>query len=268
MTTKILDTLKRRANQIKMEAYAIYLAYKDPRVPWYAKILIACVVGYAFSPIDKLLSSIPIIGYLDHLILVPLGVALTFKKMIPSAVLTDCRQIAMNQKKPINWVDGSITIFICFLFGSIAIVSTIWVMKDWNLVLGQWFRWFIRMTLISESNARSLSLYYLSALRSHSIVSRLLKSSWKAKPKTKKVRFNLYAPEAERVLLARDFNDWDVNSLPMKKDSEATWWSSVALPPARYEYRFWVDGVWHDDPNAQDRVGNLFGSQNCIRIVS
>jgi uncharacterized membrane protein YkvA (DUF1232 family) len=137
-----------------MEAYAIYLAYKDPRVPWYAKILIVCVIGYAFSPIDKFLNSIPIIGYLDHLIFVPLGVVLVFKKMIPSAIWTDCREIAMNRKKPTNWVDGSIIIFILLLFVSLGIVSATWAMKDWNLVLGQWFRWFTRMTLIPESNAR------------------------------------------------------------------------------------------------------------------
>ncbi len=137
-----------------MEAYAIYLAYKDPRVPWYAKILIVCIIGYAFSPIDKVLNSIPIIGYVDHLILVPLGVVLVFKKMIPSAVLTNCREIAMNRKKPINWVDGSITVFILLLFVSLAIVSTIWTMKDWNLVLVQWFRWFTRTVIISESHSR------------------------------------------------------------------------------------------------------------------
>jgi len=155
MTTKLFRTWKRRANQLKMEAYAIYLAYKDSRVPWYAKILIACIVGYAFSPIDRFLSSIPIIGYLDHLILVPLGIVLAFKKMIPRAVLTDCREkarIAMNRKKP-NWVNGSIIIVIWFLFASLAIASIIWVMKDWNLVIAQWFRWFTRMAIISESNA-------------------------------------------------------------------------------------------------------------------
>jgi uncharacterized membrane protein YkvA (DUF1232 family) len=154
MATKLLNTWKRRTNRLKMEAYAIYLAYKDPRVPWYAKILIVCVIGYAFSPIDKFLNSIPIIGYLDHLIFVPLGVVLAFKKMIPSAIWTDCREIAMNRKKPTNWVDGSIVIFILLLFVSLGIVSTIWAMKDWNLVLGQWFRWFTRITLIPESNAR------------------------------------------------------------------------------------------------------------------
>ena len=155
MATKLLNTWKRQANRLKMEAYAIYLAYKDPRVPWYAKILIVCVIGYAFSPIDKFLNSIPIIGYLDHLILVPLGVVLAFKKMIPPPVFADCREkarIAVNRKKP-NWVDGSIIIVIWFLFASLVMASTIWVMKDWNLVLGQWVRWFTRMALISESNA-------------------------------------------------------------------------------------------------------------------
>ena len=120
MTRKLLDTWKRQVSQLKMEAYAIYLAYKDPRVPWYAKILIACVIGYAFSPINKLLSSIPLIGYLDHLVLVPLGVVLAFKKMIPPLAFIDCRekaQIALNRKRP-NWVDGSIMTVISLLFAS------------------------------------------------------------------------------------------------------------------------------------------------------
>jgi len=157
MTTKYLHAWKRRVSRLKMDAYAIYLAYKDPRVPWYAKILIVCVIGYAFSPIDKLLNSIPIIGYLDHLIFVPLGVVLAFKKMIPPAVFTDCREKArmtMNSKSSTNWVHGSIIILIWLLFASLIIVSTKWAMKDWNLLLGQWIRWFTRMTLISESNAR------------------------------------------------------------------------------------------------------------------
>jgi len=152
MTTKVLNTWKRKTNQLKMEVYAIYLAYKDPRVPWYAKILIVCVIGYAFSPVDKSLHSVPIIGYLDHLMLVPLGVVLAFEKMIPSAVWADCREMAMNRLKP-NWMDGFIIVFMWFLLVSLVIVSTTWAMKDWNVVLGQWFRRFTRMTLISESNA-------------------------------------------------------------------------------------------------------------------
>ena len=86
--------------------------------------------------------------------------------------------------------------------------------------------------------------------------------------KLKKVRFNLFAPEAERVFWAGDFNHWDVDNLPMKKSDKGTWEITFALLPGRHEYRFWVDGAWHDDPKAQERVGNPFGSQNCVRIVS
>lgn len=154
MAGKLLNTWERRANRLKVEFYSIYIAYRDPRVPWYAKILILCIIGYAFSPVDKFLHSVPIIGYLDHLILVPLGVALAFKKMIPPAVWTDCRERAMYLRKPTTWVDISIIIFIGLLFVSLGIVSTIGVMKDWDLVLRHWFMWFTRITLISELNIR------------------------------------------------------------------------------------------------------------------
>ncbi len=153
MTKNIFHIWKRRLNQLTIPAYAIFLAYKDPRVPWYAKILILCVFGYAFSPIDKFLNSIPLIGYLDHLILVPIGVALAFKKMIPPVVLTDCLEkarIAMNRKNPKNWVDGSIIIFTWFLFASLAVATTIWVVKDWNRVLNWWVGWFMRMTKLQN----------------------------------------------------------------------------------------------------------------------
>jgi 1,4-alpha-glucan branching enzyme len=92
--------------------------------------------------------------------------------------------------------------------------------------------------------------------------------SKETKPKTYKVEFNLYAPEAKRVCLAGDFNNWDVDQLLMKRDKKGTWKASFLLPPGRYEYRFRVDGVWQDDPNAHEWVGNPFGSQNSLRIVS
>ncbi len=68
----------------------MYLACRDPRTPWYAKVFAAGVVAYALSPIDLIPDFIPILGYLDDLILVPLGIALAVK-MIPDAVLVDCR---------------------------------------------------------------------------------------------------------------------------------------------------------------------------------
>ncbi len=94
------------------------------------------------------------------------------------------------------------------------------------------------------------------------------KLSEEAKPKTKKVQFNLYAPEAANVFLAGDFNNWDVETLLMKKDKKGTWKANLTLAPGKYEYRFRVDGVWHDDPIAQERVENPFGSQNCVRVIS
>ena len=88
-----LGTLKRWAGRLESETYALYLAYRDPRMPWYAKLFVALVVGYAFSPIDLIPDPIPVLGYLDDLILVPLGVALAVR-MIPEDVLSESRQKA------------------------------------------------------------------------------------------------------------------------------------------------------------------------------
>jgi uncharacterized membrane protein YkvA (DUF1232 family) len=88
-----LGEWKRWAGRLKSETHALYLAYRDPRVPWYAKLFAALVVGYAFSPIDLIPDPIPVFGYLDDLILVPLGVALAVR-MIPEDVLSESRQKA------------------------------------------------------------------------------------------------------------------------------------------------------------------------------
>ncbi len=77
---------KEKVKKLKQEIYALYLAYKDPRVSWYAKIFIVILVGYAISPIDLIPDFIPIIGYLDDLILLPLGIILVIK-MIPKEVM-------------------------------------------------------------------------------------------------------------------------------------------------------------------------------------
>lgn len=100
-----IDAWKLRARQLKVETYAVWLAYKDPRVPWYARVFAACVVGYAFSPIDLVPDPIPVLGYLDDLVLVPLGIALALR-MIPPEVMAECREradAAMREGKPTNW---------------------------------------------------------------------------------------------------------------------------------------------------------------------
>jgi uncharacterized membrane protein YkvA (DUF1232 family) len=84
---------KQKANLLKTEAFALCLAYKDPRVPWYAKVFMLAVIGYALSPIDLIPDFIPVLGYIDDLIIVPAGVFLAIK-MIPKGVLEECREKA------------------------------------------------------------------------------------------------------------------------------------------------------------------------------
>lgn len=87
------EKLKRWAGRLKTELHALYLAYRDSRTPLYARVFAAVVVAYAFSPIDLIPDPIPVLGYLDDLILVPLGIALTVR-MIPPTVLAECRSRA------------------------------------------------------------------------------------------------------------------------------------------------------------------------------
>ncbi|HZT07220.1 MAG TPA: YkvA family protein [Chloroflexota bacterium] len=88
-----IDALRRRARSIKRDTYALYLACRDPRTPWYVRALTAAVVAYAISPIDLIPDFIPVVGYLDDLILVPVGLALAVR-MIPGPVMADCRERA------------------------------------------------------------------------------------------------------------------------------------------------------------------------------
>lgn len=119
-----INTWKQHARELKIEVYAIYLAYRDPRVPLHARIFAAIVVGYAFSPIDLIPDFIPILGYLDDLILVPLGITLAIK-MIPSTVLGECRQQArevLKQGKPINRAAAAVIIAIWLGLAALSIV--------------------------------------------------------------------------------------------------------------------------------------------------
>jgi len=95
---------KAQAKYLQRETYTLYFAYRHPEVPWYAKLLSACVVAYAFSPIDLIPDFIPVLGYLDDLLIIPFGVWLTVK-MIPENVLNECRKQAdMAIEKPTNWI--------------------------------------------------------------------------------------------------------------------------------------------------------------------
>jgi uncharacterized membrane protein YkvA (DUF1232 family) len=106
----ILQRWKESARTIKREIYTLYLAYRDPRTPWYGKAFAALVVAYAFSPIDLIPDFIPVLGYLDDLVLLPIGVLIAVR-MIPAEVMIDARAKAEEVQragKPINWVGAVI----------------------------------------------------------------------------------------------------------------------------------------------------------------
>ncbi|MCZ0875191.1 MULTISPECIES: YkvA family protein [Peribacillus] len=110
----MFDKIKIWARSLKRQIFILYFACKDERVPWHAKVFTACVVAYAFSPIDIIPDFIPILGYLDDVILVPIGIMIALK-MIPKSVLTDCEVKAeemMKKGKPKNWIVGSLIVMI------------------------------------------------------------------------------------------------------------------------------------------------------------
>jgi len=86
----MLNRLKEQARALKREAYAIYIAARDPRTPWYARALIFFVVAHTFSPIDLIPDFIPVLGYLDDLIIIPGGIWLAVR-LIPPEVLAEAR---------------------------------------------------------------------------------------------------------------------------------------------------------------------------------
>lgn len=126
---KNLEEWKQWAGRLKSETYALYLAYGDPRMPWYAKLFAALVVGYAFSPIDLIPDAIPVLGYLDDLLLVPLGVALAVR-MIPEDVLSESRQKAREMiergERPISRAAAAV---IVVLWLALAVLGALVVVR-------------------------------------------------------------------------------------------------------------------------------------------
>src|SRR3954452_9010325 len=113
----LMPTLRQQARALKSETLALYLAVRDPRVPWYAKVTAAIIVAYALSPIDLIPDFIPILGYLDDLILVPLGIALILR-MVPADVMDDCRErarIELAGNRPVSRVAAATIVLIWVL---------------------------------------------------------------------------------------------------------------------------------------------------------
>ena len=117
----ILRKWKKSSGNLKLEIFAIFLACRDARTPWYAKALAAVVVGYAFSPIDLIPDPIPILGHLDDLVLLPLGV-FAVRRMIPAQVLAEARQSAgpaMRGNRPVNRIAAAVIVLLWIFTASV-----------------------------------------------------------------------------------------------------------------------------------------------------
>ena len=111
----MIASLRQRARVLKRETYALYLACRDPRTPWYVKVLAGAIVAYAASPIDLIPDFIPVLGYLDDLIIVPLGIRLVLR-LTPAEVLADCRARALvATERPTSRTAAAVIIVIWLL---------------------------------------------------------------------------------------------------------------------------------------------------------
>ena len=114
----MLSRIKSWANRLKRDGHAIYLASRDPRVPWYAKVLAIAVAGYALSPIDLIPDFIPIIGYLDELILLPLGIWLVVT-LIPAEIMVEYRAKADEAGQRPSSRAGMVAIILLWIAGAL-----------------------------------------------------------------------------------------------------------------------------------------------------
>jgi uncharacterized membrane protein YkvA (DUF1232 family) len=115
---------KNRVQHLKSEILTLYLAYRDPRTPWHAKLFTAIVVSYALSPIDLIPDFIPVLGILDDLVLVPLGLAFALK-LIPANVISDSRrqaQILAMGEMPVSRGAAAVIILIWLLIVTLCIL--------------------------------------------------------------------------------------------------------------------------------------------------
>jgi uncharacterized membrane protein YkvA (DUF1232 family) len=123
MTTRLRDW----ARAIQRDVHAVYLASRDPRVPWYAKALAVCIAAYALSPIDLIPDFIPVLGYLDDAILLPLGILLVVR-MIPPDVMAEHRAAAAMAADCPTSIGGAV--FIAAVWIALTVITG-WLVYRW-----------------------------------------------------------------------------------------------------------------------------------------
>ena len=124
----MLTQLKKWAKLMRRDLLVLYLAGRDPRVPWYCKIMALATAAYAFSPIDLIPDFIPVVGYLDDIIILPVAIALTLK-LIPNDLIVDLRQKADLRQIDTrqSGIVGSICIIIVWLVMAILLIRLLFI---------------------------------------------------------------------------------------------------------------------------------------------
>jgi len=124
----MLQHAKQWAHKIRRDAVAVWIASRDPRVPWYAKLIAAAVAAYAFSPIDLIPDFVPVIGYLDDLVIVPAGILLTVR-LIPAGLMDEFRAEAKRRiEQPSSRVGAAVIVLLWLA----TLALTVWILRRYN----------------------------------------------------------------------------------------------------------------------------------------
>jgi uncharacterized membrane protein YkvA (DUF1232 family) len=121
----LIATLKTRARRLKTDVAALYFAARHPRTPWYAKLLIVAIVAYALSPIDLIPDFIPVLGFLDEIILLPFGIVLALR-LVPASVMTECRARAAAGRGVDTRAGRIAAVFIVIVWIAIVVLAASW----------------------------------------------------------------------------------------------------------------------------------------------
>ena len=127
----MLTSLRQRARIIKRDTLALYLAARHPETPWYAKALAFLIVGYALSPIDLIPDFIPVLGYLDDVILLPAGIFLCIR-LIPPHVLADCRAQAAARFADGKPVSRTAAVVIVLIWLTLLVLVSLWIWRTFR----------------------------------------------------------------------------------------------------------------------------------------